>query len=246
MHCAKIVSNLLLEVNQIMVTLTAVGPRSEALVEEIEGLQVAHTQTTEEINDLVQVVSEREDALNRTRAAGVMGEVNGDVLAAFEAELEELQNRLAEKRSVLCGLDGLLATKTAELEVAQATDAEQALLTAAMSEALAGLKENAEALDATRTTLVKSLEKGAEALLRKLMEHRDRWGRLIEERQDLYVLRYKALGSRAGIHDSAYYKMMKDRHVVLFSGDGQEVSRARELAELLRPLIQQDDGRRRR
>jgi chromosome segregation ATPase len=231
-----------LEVNNM--TTTVVGPRSEKIIEEVERLEAAHIQVAQEVEELAQQVGEKEDKLSRARAAGVIEKVGRDVIAAFESELTALQNQLEEKRFALAGLDQLLAEKAEKLAAAQIADAQEALLTDQMREALAGLKENAEALDKTRATILQLLESRITALLEELEPHHQRWKDLIIERQDLYISRYKALGKSANMGDSAYHKMLKDRHAKLLSGNGQEASEVVvTLAEFLRPLVAEGRGR---
>lgn len=220
----------------------AVGPKSEKVLAEIEELEVRRDLVSKEVDELAQEVADRRGKLDIARAQNVITGLHRDQMGAFEAELEELRDELAEARSTLAGLDQMLASKRQELQTAKVQDAQEALMTEKMEAALKGLEENGEALKKTRTDLLQALEAGAEALLEETRSLHQKWGELLREREALYTQRYHALGSRAGHGDSAYYKLQKDPLVKLF--EGQDLPAVLALVEMLRPLFIAKVGRR--
>jgi len=63
----------------------AMGPRSEHLLKEIADLETAHARATEEAARLTQEVTGRQAKLDIARAQGLVGKVDQDQVAAFEA-----------------------------------------------------------------------------------------------------------------------------------------------------------------
>ena len=224
---------------------TTTGPKSEALHAELTKLQTTRDQVVEGEAKLTRAINKRQRDLDRVRAVGLLGEVDRDQLAAFEAELETLQRQLARKRSELAGLEALLDEKRRAFEEAKVADAQAAIMTKEMEAAQKGLERNAKALTKTQNAIIQALEAGAAALLEEIAPHRETWTKLVTEREVLYVRRRKALGANATMGDDAYRKMLKDPRVKLFS-NGQEIPQAVELVELLRPLIDGAQAHRRR
>jgi chromosome segregation ATPase len=216
--------------------------KSKKVLAEIEELEVRRDLVSKEVDELVQDVADRRGKLDIARAQNAISGVHRDQVAAFEAELEELQDELAEARSTLTGLDQILASKRQELQEAQVQDAQEALITEKMATALEGLEENGKALGKIRADLLQALEAGIEALLEDIQPLHREWGKLLKERERLYTQRYHALGSRAGHGDSAYYKLQKDSLARLF--EGQELPAVLNLVDMLRPLFIAKAGRR--
>jgi len=218
------------------------GPKSKEVLAEIKELEIKRDLVSEEVGELADKVNDHQEKLDVARAQDAIGGVHRDQVAAFEAELEELQDELTEARSTLAGLDRMLASKRQELQEAQVQDAQEALMTGKMKAALEGLKENGEALEKTRADLLQALEAGIEALLEDIQPLHREWGGLLQERERLYTQRYHALGSRAGHGDSAYYRLQKDSLARLF--EGQELPAVLNLVDMLRPLFIAKAGRR--
>jgi len=218
------------------------GPKSKKILAEIEELEARRVLISEEVEELADKVNDHQEKLDVARAQNAISGVHRDQVAAFEAELEELEDELAEARSTLAGLDQMLAEKRQALEEAKVADAQEALMTKNMKAALEGLEKNARALEKTRAELLQMLESGIETLLEEIQPLHRKWGELLQERERLYTQRYHALGSRAGHGDSAYYKLQKDSLVKLL--EGQDLPSVLALVELLRPLFIAKAGRR--
>jgi len=219
-----------------------VGAKSKEILAEIKELEAKRNLVSEEVGELAGRVNDHQEKLDITRAQGVIDGVDRDQVVTFEAELEELEDELAEAHSTLAGLDQMLASKRQELQEAQVQDAQEALMTEKMKVALEGLGGNARALEETRGDLLQVLESGVEALLEEIQPLHQKWSNLLKEREGLYAQRYAALGSRAGHGDSPYWRLEKDRLAKLF--EGQDLPAVLALVDMLRPLFIAKAGRR--
>jgi chromosome segregation ATPase len=214
----------------------AVGPKSEAVAQEVEELVEARAPVAQEVEELTRTVASKQATLDDLRAQDLLGKVNKDQIAAFERELGKLQARLDKAHSTLAGLDRKLEAKRQDMEAAQADDAQAAVLTKEMATIQKGLDKNGQALEKAQRAFLGVLEPGATELVQNAGPHLEKWQRLIEERRALYARHDAALGNKAGPGSDPDKRMRLDPLTKLFA-DNYDVQAVLDLAEMLRPLF---------